>query len=197
MFSLSLIRHGESEANVRHMLSGWLDVDLTDKGRKELQELRDMGCYPESEAYFSSPLRRCIETCGILFPDAVSAISDDYKEINFRSMEGYVLKGRAELDSYFKAWIRDEVRIDEETMSEAMARGRNAVLDTVRGCEGRGLHSASIVMHSGIMRSALIALFSMDRKRFMEISVPNGLGYVLAFDGLAPVSCHPLERKPV
>ena len=35
-FSLCLVRHGESEANVRHMLSGWMDVDLTDNGRKEL-----------------------------------------------------------------------------------------------------------------------------------------------------------------
>ena len=38
-FTLTLVRHGESEANVRHMLSGWMDVDLTEHGRKELEEL--------------------------------------------------------------------------------------------------------------------------------------------------------------
>ena len=37
-FTLALVRHGESEANVRHMLSGWLDVDLTAHGIAELEE---------------------------------------------------------------------------------------------------------------------------------------------------------------
>ena len=68
-FSLCLVRHGESEANVRHMLSGWMDVDLTDNGRKELLRLRETIAYPESGIYFSSPLRRCLETAHILFPD--------------------------------------------------------------------------------------------------------------------------------
>ena len=31
-FTLTLVRHGESEANVCHMLSGWMDVELTEKG---------------------------------------------------------------------------------------------------------------------------------------------------------------------
>ena len=83
-FTLTLVRHGESEANVRHMLSGWMDVDLTENGKKELRELRRSVEYPESEAYFCSPLKRCKDTFRILFPDKCPTISDEYKEINFR-----------------------------------------------------------------------------------------------------------------
>ena len=59
-FTLTLVRHGESEANVRHMLSGWLDVDLTERGIEELEELRERVDYPASDAYYSSPLKRCV-----------------------------------------------------------------------------------------------------------------------------------------
>ena len=181
-FILTLVRHGESEANVRHMLSGWLDVNLTDKGRRELEILRNTVKYPASEIYFSSPLKRCIETSHILFPDAEPIIRDDFREINFRSMEGWILSSNEEIDAYFESWIEDEPYIDEETISDVMERGSEAILKTVRECRDKGLHSATIVMHSGIMRSSVVALFNLDKSAFLEMSVPNGLGYILEFD---------------
>lgn len=194
-FILTLVRHGESEANVRHMLSGWLDVDLTERGIKELEELRECVDYPASEAYYSSPLKRCIETCRILFSDKSPVISDAFKEVAFRSMEGWILSSKAEIDAYFESWVRDEPYIDEETISDVMARAKPAILDTVASCEKEGKRSAMIVMHSGIMRSAIIALFGLERRAFLEMSVPNGLGYVIAFSGLAPLSWRSLERR--
>lgn len=181
-FILTLVRHGESEANVRHMLSGWLDVNLTDKGRRELEILRNTVKYPASEIYFSSPLKRCIETSHILFPDAEPIVRDDFREINFRSMEGWILSSKEEIDAYFESWIADEPYIDEETISDVMERGSEAILRTVRECRDKGLHSATIVMHSGIMRSSVVALFNLDKSAFLEMSVPNGLGYILEFD---------------
>ena len=188
-FILTLVRHGESEANVRHMLSGWLDVNLTDKGRRELEILRNTVKYPASEIYFSSPLKRCIETSHILFPDAEPIVRDDFLEINFRSMEGWILSSKEEIDAYFESWIADEPYIDEETISDVMERGSEAILKTVRECRDKGLHSATIVMHSGIMRSSVVALFNLDKSAFLEMSVPNGLGYILEFnDDLNPQS---------
>lgn len=188
-FILTLVRHGESEANVRHMLSGWLDVNLTDKGRRELEILRNTVKYPASEIYFSSPLKRCIETSHILFPDAEPIVRDDFREINFRSMEGWILSSKEEIDAYFESWIADEPYIDEETISDVMERGSKAILRTVRECRDEGLHSATIVMHSGIMRSSVVALFNLDKSAFLEMSVPNGLGYILEFnDDLNPQS---------
>ena len=181
-FILTLVRHGESEANVRHMLSGWLDVNLTDKGRRELEILRNTVKYPASEIYFSSPLKRCIETSHILFPDIEPIVRDDFREINFRSMEGWILSSKEEIDTYFESWVEDEPYIDEETISDVMARGSEAILRTVRECRDKGLHSATIVMNSGIMRSSVVALFNLDKSAFLEMSVPNGLGYILEFD---------------
>ena len=35
---LILLRHGESEWNLLNKFTGWTDVDLTEKGKKEAQE---------------------------------------------------------------------------------------------------------------------------------------------------------------
>lgn len=194
-FTLTLVRHGESEANVCHMLSGWMDVELTEKGKSELEELRTSVEYPESDAYFCSPLKRCRETFRILFPDKCPTISDEYKEINFRSLEGHMLPNKEDIRSYFSSWVEDNPQKDEETMSTVMKRGRKALLDTVGKCENEGKHSATIVTHSGIMRASIIALFNLDKKEFLEMFVPNGLGYVITFEDLHPLSYAVLDKS--
>ena len=161
-FTLALVRHGESEANVRHMLSGWMDVELTEKGRRELEELKGCVDYPQSEAYFSSSLKRCIDTSHILFPDKTPFISDDFKEINFHSLEGHILNSKEEILSYFSSWVKDEPLKDEETISTVMERGKRVFLNVVSKCEKEGKHSATIVTHSGIMRSSIIAFFNLE-----------------------------------
>lgn len=187
-FTLTLVRHGESEANVRHMLSGWMDVPLTDHGRKELERLKRSVDYPLSDVYFSSPLRRCIDTSGILFPGEKPIISESFKEINFRSLEGYILSSAEDVRRYFSSWVEDKPLKDEETISDVMKRGSSAILKTVSWCEENGKHSALIVMHSGIMRASLISLFGMEKRCFLDMVVPNGLGYVISFNDLEPVS---------
>ena len=194
-FTLTLVRHGESEANVKHMLSGWMDVPLTVNGRRALEELRMSVDYPESEECFSSSLTRCIDTFHILFPSKKPVISDDFKEINFHSLEGHILATRDEMMSYFSSWIKDETYRDEETMTHLMERSRRVILNTIANVEGTGKHSALIVTHSGFMRALIISLFNLERSCFLEMFVPNGLGYVVTFRGLEPVSYRKLERS--
>ena len=35
--TLILLRHGESDWNAKNLFTGWVDVDLTDKGRAEAE----------------------------------------------------------------------------------------------------------------------------------------------------------------
>jgi len=50
-YTLILLRHGESEWNAKNLFTGWVDVDLTDKGRAEAlrggQQLREAGLLPD------------------------------------------------------------------------------------------------------------------------------------------------------
>ncbi|MCS7212085.1 MAG: histidine phosphatase family protein, partial [Chloroherpetonaceae bacterium] len=38
MAKLILVRHGESQWNLENRFTGWVDVPLTDKGRREARE---------------------------------------------------------------------------------------------------------------------------------------------------------------
>ena len=66
-FTLILLRHGESEWNAQNRFTGWVDVDLTDKGRAEALsggvQLREAGLLPD--VVHTSLQRRAINTANL------------------------------------------------------------------------------------------------------------------------------------
>jgi 2,3-bisphosphoglycerate-dependent phosphoglycerate mutase len=66
-YTLILLRHGESEWNSRNLFTGWVDVDLNDRGRAEALHggrlLREHGMLPD--VVHTSVLRRAINTANI------------------------------------------------------------------------------------------------------------------------------------
>src|SRR5690606_36355057 len=62
--TLILLRHGESDWNAKNLFTGWVDVDLTDKGREEARRagelLRSEELLPD--ILHTSLLRRAITT---------------------------------------------------------------------------------------------------------------------------------------
>ena len=65
--TLVLLRHGESLWNARNQFTGWVDVDLSDKGRAEAvaggEQLRTAGVLPD--VVHTSVLRRAITTANL------------------------------------------------------------------------------------------------------------------------------------
>lgn len=65
--TLVLLRHGESEWNALNLFTGWVDVDLTDKGRAEAvrggELLVEHGLLPD--VVYTSLLRRAINTANL------------------------------------------------------------------------------------------------------------------------------------
>ena len=63
-YTLILLRHGESDWNAKNLFTGWVDVDLTDKGRAEAVRggrlLAEAGLLPD--VVHTSLLRRAITT---------------------------------------------------------------------------------------------------------------------------------------
>jgi 2,3-bisphosphoglycerate-dependent phosphoglycerate mutase len=65
--TLILLRHGESDWNAKNLFTGWVDVDLTEKGRGEALRggalLKDAGLLPD--VVHTSLLRRAITTAAL------------------------------------------------------------------------------------------------------------------------------------
>lgn len=64
---LILLRHGQSEWNASNQFTGWVDVDLTEKGQEEARRggelLKESGIHPT--VLYTSLLRRAIKTANI------------------------------------------------------------------------------------------------------------------------------------
>lgn len=71
MKRLVLVRHGQSTWNLENRFTGWVDVDVTDKGREEAkaagQLLKAHGY--EFDHAFTSVLKRAIRTCWIMLDE--------------------------------------------------------------------------------------------------------------------------------
>ncbi len=68
---LMLVRHGQSDWNLKNLFTGWTDVDLTEKG---IQEARDAGRLLagldyEFDIAFTSVLKRAIRTLWIMLDE--------------------------------------------------------------------------------------------------------------------------------
>jgi 2,3-bisphosphoglycerate-dependent phosphoglycerate mutase len=71
-YTLVLLRHGESEWNALNLFTGWVDVDLSDKGREEAVHggrlIREAGLTPD--VLHTSLLRRAIRTSQLALEEA-------------------------------------------------------------------------------------------------------------------------------
>lgn len=69
--TLVLVRHGESEWNLKNLFTGWTDVDLTDTGRKEAHAggaaLREAGY--DFDVCYTSMLKRAIHTLNCILDE--------------------------------------------------------------------------------------------------------------------------------
>ncbi|HUG97548.1 MAG TPA: 2,3-diphosphoglycerate-dependent phosphoglycerate mutase [Gammaproteobacteria bacterium] len=66
--TLILLRHGQSEWNLKNLFTGWIDVDLTEQGRAEAAEAARLlaGAGLDFDLAFTSTLKRAIRTLWIV-----------------------------------------------------------------------------------------------------------------------------------
>ena len=83
MIRLYLIRHGQTPGNKLQRYIGTTDEPLSTEGKEFLEKLT----YPMPEALYVSPLCRCVETAGILFPGKSFHIIEELSECDFGKFE--------------------------------------------------------------------------------------------------------------
>ena len=66
MTRLLLVRHGQTVGNVNQILQGQDPGELTDEGRLQAAEVRDKLSAEHIDVFFSSDLKRAVDTCAII-----------------------------------------------------------------------------------------------------------------------------------
>lgn len=117
---LILVRHGESEANFENYWTGWLDVDLTERGIEQAKvagrKIKDHGLL--IDVAYESVLKRSIKTAQMILQVAEASFVPEHKtwRLNERHYGALVGKNKDLIAKHFgtaqvKKWRRgfDEV----------------------------------------------------------------------------------------
>lgn len=149
-------------------------------GARELRELRQVIRYPRTGRYFSSDLSRCRETFQELYgPHIVlDGLRPEFREICFGSLENRP-GTQEDFMHFFRAWLAGHPILDVETYKAFRRRVLEAVAGLMRDCLAQGSQSATVVTHSGLIKTAVTALNHWGPEQWPQIEAPNGLGYIL------------------
>lgn len=179
-----LIRHGSTAGNLEKRYVGTTDEPLTPEAVCELKKMRENSRQyrgdPENGSLmvFASPLRRCLMTAQLLFPNIEPRVEDDLRECSFGEFE---YKNYKELsgDARYQAWIDsggETAFPNGESREQFAKRCRKAFVKACGIAERSGCAEAAFVVHGGTIM-AVMEQFAVPRKGYFEWQVKNAEGF--------------------
>ncbi len=176
--TLHLIRHGQTTANIEGRYIGTTDLALTMEGADELEKLAYDGIYPPINALYSSPLRRCLQTGILIYPDLSAIPVPNLAEFNFGDFEG---KSGAELEENndYKAWISGRAEVPNgESNKDFAVRVCIGLRQIVEDMLSHKITNAAVITHGGVIMTLLDAC-ALPRKQKFEWITESGHGYTI------------------
>lgn len=179
-YKLSVIRHGSTSANEKGIYIGRTDYSLSEKGIAELYSKMDKYDYPKVEKVYTSPLKRCVETAQILYPNNEVFIVDNLREMDLGDFDGRTLDELIN-DPNYKKWLKggkDNVPPNGESSEEVMARVFKALHVIIMDMMQEEIHNAAVITHAGLIVDMLVG-YSIPKVDEKKLSIPFGEGFDL------------------
>ena len=194
--TLVLVRHGQSEWNLKNLFTGWKDPDLTEKGIEEAIEggrkLKAKGI--TFDLAFTSVLQRAQKTCQLILdeigqPDLETIRNQALNERNYGDLAGL------NKDDARKKWGEDQVHIwrrsydvpppgdDGESLKDTGARVWPYFMHDVLP-QLMGGKTVLIAAHGNSLRSLVMAMEGLSPEEIVTKEIATGVPmiYTLADD---------------
>lgn len=189
--TIYIVRHGQTEWNVKRLMQGHGDSPLTPDGIAQAKNRGNDLAHVHFDAVFSSDLLRANRTAKLILLEKQLAIktAQALRERNYGKYEGKPYKEYEKdlknLLEKYKHLSEDEIfqqfMGDVETREEAGARFVTFLREIAVGYKGK---TVLIVSHGGVIRYFLIHLGLLDGKSITFGGI-NNLGYaVVESDGV-------------
>lgn len=180
-----LIRHGETEANIKHVYCGSTDLPLSAQGIEKLKAraaslpapLRSAG--PASLRFIISGLERTRQTLQLLFGDVPYEVDPRFREIDFGIFEMrsyYELKDTPEYQEWITGDNESNVCPGGESGRQMEARVMEAFHEL---CESPGASGAVVISHGGVIAAIMANLFPSENRTRFDWQPAPGHGYAL------------------
>lgn len=191
MAILVLIRHGQSQWNLENRFTGWMDIPLTERGRKDAARTARALSDLQFDAAFTSVLSRAVETLDIILRELKQeripiAKDQALNERHYGDLQGL---NKAEMAQKYgqeqvTLWRRsyDTRPPNGESIADCVARVtpyfEREILPLVR--VGK---NALVVAHGNSIRPMLRFLDHLDDETTATIEIGLCIPYVYTFDG--------------
>ena len=184
---LILIRHLKTPGNEKRQYIGSTDEELSEQEVLNFKQRYKIDSYPQVEQVIVSPMKRCIQTAELIYPEVQIQQESLLKECDFGIFECKTyedLKDRAE----YQAWLDSGGTIafpEGEEQKEFRSRCVRGMLRQVDRLCKENVESAAFVVHGGTIMAVMEA-FSEEKKSYYDWQVGNGegvLGKMDASDG--------------
>lgn len=192
------IRHGMTEGNrFKKYIGGQTDEGLCEIGKADLLAGKKRGLYPQADVVYVSPMKRCLETAELLYPDTKKHIIDGFRECDFGMFEN---KNAQELEetAEYKAWLAGNGKAafpggeSPQSFCERSIRALLRILKTEKLPE-----RSAFVVHGGTIMAIFSAL-DEEKKGFYDYHTDNGCGYLceVSYEAgrLRLYNCRPLSQ---
>ncbi|MBV7390339.1 2,3-bisphosphoglycerate-dependent phosphoglycerate mutase [Enterococcus alishanensis] len=209
---LILIRHGESEANFANYWTGWLDVNLTEKGREQAmlagKKISEAGY--QIDLAFESVLKRSILTAELILEQNNASAVPEFKtwRLNERHYGDLVGKNKAKMTAEYGAeqvekWRRGYDEVPPQVKINHFDRRYNN-LDPRLIPKGESLHQTEqrviplwqdeivpelkagktvlVVGHGNSLRSLIRYIEEVPPLEVNQIDIPNATAMIYDFD---------------
>lgn len=177
MSKFYLIRHSITKGNLeKRYIGAKTDEPLCKAGYELLKEKH----YPKVEKVIASPMKRCIETAQLLFPDTQIQIEESLRECDFGEFEN---KNYQELkdNPKYQEWIDSMATLafpggeSPQQFKDRCIAGFDKMVDT---CIRRHYRNVAMVVHGGTIMS-ILEQYGVPQKSYYDWRVENGCGYHL------------------
>lgn len=177
-YKIHLIRHGLTDANLNGSYIGCnYDLPLCPEGVNELRTLKDILEYPVIGRLYSSPMLRCRQTAGIIYPGYEIFPIEELKEFDFGEFEG---KTAAQLEGHpaFAEWNAGRISAppggeDTKTFIKRLCLGLNRIVCDMMEND---ITESAAIMHGGAVMM-LLSSTAVPRRNTLEWTSENGRGY--------------------
>ncbi|MBN9029778.1 MAG: 2,3-bisphosphoglycerate-dependent phosphoglycerate mutase [Rhizobiales bacterium 63-7] len=186
--TLVLVRHGQSDWNLKNLFTGWKDPELTELGVREAnaggQALADYGI--TFDIAFTSDLKRAQDTCKIILdkvgqPDLKTIRDQALNERDYGDLSGL------NKDDARKKWGEEQVHIwrrsydipppGGESLRDTGARVWPYYLTEILPLVLQG-KKVLVAAHGNSLRSLVMVLDRLTKEQILELNLATGVPMV-------------------
>lgn len=195
---LVLVRHGQSEWNLKNLFTGWKNPDLTEKGVKEAEKtgenLKDKNL--KFDIAFTSELLRAQKTCAYILSkmqqQSLLTLSDQaLNERDYGDLSG-LNKDEARIkwgDEQVHIWRRsyDVAPPNGESLKDTGARVWLYYIHQIQPFVLRG-NTVLVVAHGNSLRALIMAIEGLSKEEIVEEEIATGVPIIYQFRSDSTIS---------